>query len=240
MDSANTDNTIANSSTNPLQWDKILPDILGFLLYYFLFDRLLAWQLMHPGLSCTILMVLNIGAVCIATLFFFTAYQNDNSLKKMISSLTKAEAGALGISVFISSFAFCWWLVPFTAVKSMGVKETGFILGAGAYFITYMAMVANGVNPLNKKSLADKKLLQLLSPVIVTLFFFFSYAFLIMSLQHWHPSFAGARLLGAVCLIVFYLPLRFFLLLKPPTARVEYFFFLLSFTWMMYQLFIKL
>jgi hypothetical protein len=66
------DQHITNNSSDPaaLQWNKVIPDILGVMLYYLFFDLLMQWQAHHLALSCTILMMLNIAAVGIAARYF--------------------------------------------------------------------------------------------------------------------------------------------------------------------------
>jgi hypothetical protein len=198
------------------------------------------WQQQHLALSCTILMLLNIIAIGLGCYTFFSGYADMAALTKYRDSLSSFERAVLGLSAFISCLAFLWWLVPFAAVKKMGVKETGFIWGVVVYFITFMAVVA--------KSITDKKGIQIVRPVplkavnstVIIVFFFFSYAFLVMALQHWKPGFLAAPYLAIICMFVFYLPLRFFLLLRPPFHKLEYVSFILSFGFLMLQLFAKL
>jgi hypothetical protein len=229
-----------SSTTNTINWQKFVTDIAFLLLFFFFLDPLMNWQLQHLALSCTLLMLLNIIAVGLGCYTFFTGYADMNALTRYRDSLSKFESAALGLSAFISCLAFFWWLVPFAAVKSMGVKETGFILGLTAYFVTFVGVVAGSIN--NKKGLANSNipLIKLVNNIITTLFFFFSYAFLLMSLQHWQPSWIAAPYLAIICLFVFYLPLRFFLLLRPPFHKLEYVSFILSFGFLMWQLFVRL
>jgi hypothetical protein len=198
------------------------------------------WQQQHLALSCTILMLLNIAAVGIGCYTFFTLYANSALLTRYVSSLSSFEGAVIGLSAFISTLAFFWWLVPFASVKKMGVTETGFILGAGAYFITFMAVVSNSIG--NKKGIefAQSVRLKMLNYAITIAFFFFSYAFLIMALQHWRPAFIAAPYLAIICMVVFYLPLRFFLLLRPPFHKLEYVSFILSFGFLLFRLFVVL
>lgn len=223
-----------------LNWNKFVPDLILLLLYFFCLHPLMAWQQQHPALSCTLLMTLNIMAVGLGCFTFFTGFADMETLVKYRNTLTTFESSALGLSAFISCFAFFWWLVPFDAVKQMGVKETGFATGAGVYFLTFMAIVANSIN--NKKGIriAYSVGLQIINSTVIIIFFFFSYAFLLMSIQNWQSSFISAPVLAIICLFVFYLPLRFFLLLRPPFSKLEYISFILSFGFLLFELFVKL
>ena len=210
------------------------------LLYLFCLDPLMQWQQQHPTLSCNILMLLNIAAVGLGCFVFFTGYADMASLTKYRDSLSSFESAVVGLSAFISCLAFFWWLVPFTAVKKMGVEETGFIWGATIYFITFMAVVAKSID--NKKGIkiAQSPALKALNYFVTVIFFFFSYAFLQMALQHWQPGFIASSYLAIICLFVFYLPLRFFLILRPPFHKLEYISFILSFGFLMFRLFVSL
>jgi hypothetical protein len=232
--------TPQTSSFDRLLRFNIVPDIILLLLYFFYLHPLMAWQQQHPALSCTLLMLLNIAAVGLGSYIFFTAYADDDELVKYKNTLTTFEGSALGLSAFISCFAFCWWLVPFAAVKKMGVTDTGFILGAMVYFITYMAVVAGSVN--NKKGIKMSHLpvLKTVNSAVTIIFFFFSYAFLLMTMHFWQPGFMAAPYLAIICLFIFYLPLRFFLLLRPPFHKLEYVSFILVFGFLIFELFMEL
>lgn len=229
-----------NTSVVKLNWDKFIPDIVVLILYFILLDPLMAWQQQHLALSCTILMGLNIIAIGLGCYTFFTALANDDAMVKYKNSLSAFESAVMGLSAFISCLAFLWWLVPFTAVKKMGVPETGFILGAMVYFITFMGVVAGSVNNKRANHTSTSLLLKLGNAIVLIAFSFFSYAFLLMALQHWQPGFIAAPYLAIICLFVFYLPLRFFLLLRPPFNKLEYISFILSFGFLIIKLFTKL
>lgn len=228
-----------NLSSPKLVVYKLVPDIAMLLLYFFLLDPLIGWQQQHLALSCIILMLLNIIAVGLGCYTFFTTFADMDALTKYKNSLSAFESAAIGLSAFISCLAFFWWLVPFTAVRKMGVTDTGFIWGAAGYFITYMAVVASVIN--------RKKVAEPLAPIVLrtgndlitTAFFFFSYAFLLMALQHWQPAFIAAPYLAITCMFVFYLPLRFFLLFRPPFNKLEYISFIISFGILMAELFVR-
>ena len=223
-----------------LNWDKYLPDVILLIMYYFLLDPLMVWQQTHLSLSCTILMLLNIVSIGLGCYTFFTAYADDDALVKYKNSLSAFESAVMGLSAFISCLSFFWWLVPFAAAKKMGVKETGFIIGATLYFITFMGVVAGTVNGKNVKKIIPSRILKAINSASLIAFFFFSYAFLLMSLQHWQPSFMAAPYLAVLCLFIFYLPLRFFLLLRPPFNKLEYIGFILCFGFFMVNLFSRL
>jgi len=210
------------------------------LLYLFCLDPLMQWQQQHLALSCKILMLLNIVAVGLGCFSFFSLYADEVLLTRYVRSLTSFEGAVIGLSTFISCLGFFWWLVPFAAVKKMGVPETGFILGAGAYFITFMGVVANSISSKKGINIAQSVPLKLLNYFVTVAFFFFSYAFLVMALQHWKPGFIAAPYLAIICLFVFYLPLRFFLLLRPPFHKLEYVSFIVSFGILLIRLFISL
>jgi len=220
-----------------LNWNKFAPDLLLLLLYFFCFDPMMAWQYQHPALSCTLLMLLNIMAVGLGCFTFFTAFADMEMLAKYKATLTSFESAALGLSAFISCFAFLWWLAPFAAVKKMGVTETGFIFGALAYFITFMGVVAGTINNTKGIKMAGSEVLKTISSAVTTIFFFFSYSFLTMAMKNWQPGFMAAPFMAILCLFAFYLPLRFFLLLRPPFSKLEYIGFVLSFGYLMVQLF---
>jgi len=223
-----------------LNWNKFAPDLLLMLLYFFYFQPMMAWQQQHLALSCTLLILLNILAVGLGCFTFFTAFADMQMLVKYKNTLTSFESSALGLSAFISCFAFLWWLVPFAAVKKIGVTDTGFIIGAGAYFIIFMAVVAGTINNTKGIKMAGPGVLKTISSTVTTIFFFFSYAFLSMATQNWQPGFMAAPFLAILCLFAFYLPLRFFLLLRPPFSKLEYVSFMLSFGYLLYLLFVKL
>ncbi len=223
-----------------LNWDKFIPDIILLILYFALLDPLMAWQEQHLALSCTILMGLNILAIGLGCYTFFTALADTDAMVKYKNSLSYFESAVMGLSAFISCLAFCWWLVPFAAVKKMGVTDTGFILGATVYFITFMGIVANSVSDKKPNNISQSALLKLCNAAVLIAFFFFSYAFLLMALQHWQPGFMAAPYLAIICLFVFYLPLRFFLLFRPPFSKLEYISFILSFGFLMVKIFTTL
>ncbi len=229
--------TTQDPTTAKLNWDKFIPDIVILVLYFSLLDPLMNWQEQHLALSCTILMLLNIVAIGLGCYTFFTAYADDDALVKYKNSLSSFESAVMGLSAFISCLAFFWWLVPFAAVKKMGVTDTGFIFGATVYFIAFMGVVAGSVNNKKVNDISQSLLLKLGNTTVLIAFFFFSYAFLLMALQHWQPGFMAAPYLALICMFVFYLPLRFFLLLRPPFNKLEYISFILSFGFLMIQLF---
>ena len=229
-----------NTSGAKLNWDKFIPDIAVMILYFALLDPMMAWQQQHLALSCTILMGLNIIAIGIGCYTFFTALADTDAMVKYKNSLSTFESAVMGLSAFISCLAFCWWLVPFAAVKKMGVTETGFIIGGMVYFITFMGVVAGTVNNKKVNNTSQTVILKICYTLILIAFFFFSYAFLLMALQHWQPGFIAAPYLAIICLFVFYLPLRFFLLFRPPFNKLEYLSFILSFGFLMMKLFTKL
>jgi len=232
--------TTAASSSARLTWGKFVPDIVLIALYLFCLDPLMQWQQQHLALSCTILMMLNIVAVGLGCFTFFSLYADEALLTRYVRSLSSFEGAVIGLSTFISCLGFLWWLVPFAGVKKMGVPETGFILGASAYFITFMGVVANSISSKKGIQIAQSVPLKLLNNFVTVLFFFFSYAFLLLTLQHWKPGFMAASYLAISCLFVFYLPLRFFLLLRPPFHKLEYISFIISFGILMVRLFVSL
>lgn len=221
-------------------WNKFIPDILLLIFAFFFSEYLMEWQLQHLQASCFILMILNILAVGFGCFNFFSLYADTTKLNDYKDSLSTFQSALLGISAFISCLAFLWWLVPFSAAKSAGVTETGFIFGATIYFTCFIAVVATSIN--NKKNLQFQQLHSLKIPIgfITGFFFFFSYSFLLVTMHHWQPTFFAARFAAIICLIIFYLPLRFFLLLRPPFHKLEYFLFIVSFFYMLYKLFVQL
>ncbi|MFM6925140.1 MAG: hypothetical protein ACKOU7_06525 [Ferruginibacter sp.] len=227
----------ATTSSAKPGWNKFIPDILLILLYFFCLDPMIAWQQEHLQLSCYILMLLNIAAVGIGCFTFFSLYSDTDKLVKFAGSLSSFEGAVIGLSAFISCLGFFWWLVPFAAVKKMGVTETGFILGATAYFITFMGVVAGASSGKKVIEMAESTVLKTFNYITTISFFFFSFAFLLMALQHWQPGFIAAPYLAIICLFVFYLPLRFFLLFRPPFHKLEYISFVLSFGILMIRLF---
>ncbi|MBK8608501.1 MAG: hypothetical protein IPL84_00700 [Chitinophagaceae bacterium] len=228
-----------NRNTTELHWDKVLPDIIVLILYLSLLDPLMAWQLKHLALSCTILMLLNIVAVGLGCFTFFSAYAADDALIKYRNTLSSFESAVIGLSAFITCLAFFWWLVPFTAVKKMGVTETGFSIGATIYFLTFMSIVAGSVNTERVKTPSLSVFMKFCNTAVLIAFFFFSYAFLSVALAHWQPGFMAAPYLAVLCLFVFYLPLRFFLLFRPPFSKLEYISFMLCFGFLIMKLFTR-
>jgi hypothetical protein len=223
-----------------LNWDKFVPDLIILFLYFFCLDPLMEWQLQHLALSCTILMLLNIVALGLGCFTFFTAYADMDGLIKYRDSLSIFESAALGLSAFISCLAFFWWLVPFAAVKKMGVTDTGFLSGATGYFITFLVVMVGSINYKKGITITQSTAIKAANSAVTIFFFFFSYAFLLMALQHWNPTFIAAPYLAILCMFVFYLPLRFFLLFRPPFNKLEYISFILSFGFLMIGLFVRL
>jgi hypothetical protein len=219
-------------------WDKFIPDLVMLILYFVLLDRLMAWQLKHLALSCTLLMALNIAAMALGCFSFFTGFADTKGLTRYRDSLNVFESAVMGLSAFISCLGFFWWLVPFAAAKTMGVKETGFILGATVYFIGFMGVVVKSLDNKKGLSLTKRTLFKVVNSFITTIFFFFSYSFMLMTLPHWQPSFISAPYLAIICLVAFYLPTRFFLLLRPPFHQLEYASFILSFGFLLFKLFV--
>ena len=219
---------------------KFASDILILLLNFLCLHPLMGWQQEHLALSCTMLMMLNCLATGVGCYTFFTAYADTDALIKYKNSLSPFENAVLGLSAFISCLAFLWWLVPFAAVKNMGVKETGFIIGAVIYFVTYMGVVATSLSRKSRRSINRTKNIESLNILVTTAFFFFSYSLLLVTLKNWKPEFIAAPYLAIICLFVFYLPLRFFLLLRPPFSKLEYVSFIISFGILIMQLFVQL
>ena len=232
------DTAIPNSFANT--WDKFLPDILMLLLSVSCSEWLMDWQSHHLALSCSLLMILNIGAVALGCFSFFSMYADDDVLTSFGASMNKFEKACVGLSAFLAIFGFFWWLVPFSIVKTMGVRETGFIPGMGIYFITFIGIVANSTS--NKKGwkMQQYRWLSLTRGFVYAVFFFFSNCFLLLTLQQWSPSFIATPYIAILCFTLFYLPLRFFLLLRPPFYRFEYPVFILSFGYMLFRLFVGL
>lgn len=208
------------------------------LLYFFFLKPLMQWQLGHLSLSCTLLMLLNIAALALGCYSFFSGYADMEALKRYRDTLSPFESAALGLSAFISCLGFLWWLVPFGAIRKMGVAETGFIWGATLYFIVFIAVVAASINKKKEKIAVNAVITNIAAAAVSSLFFFFSYALLLVALRNWHPSWIGAPYLAIICLSVFYLPLRFFLLLRPPLHKLEYVGFILSFGLLLWELFV--
>jgi hypothetical protein len=220
-----------------VRWHKLSPDLLVPALYLVGFDSLMQWQWEHVALSCMILMVLNIAAVGFGSVTFFSLFADTAALENYKKSLTRFEGAVIGLSAFITAIGFFWWLVPFTAAKQMGVTETGFMFGAVVYFVCYLAVVAGSIARTTTLTIQDRVSFRVSNSVITTLSFFFSYTFLMLTLRHWRPSFMGATELALICLCAFYLPLRVFLLLRPPFHRLEYLTFIVSFAFMLTKLF---
>lgn len=221
-------------------WEKFVPDILLLLLSVFCTSYLMDWQLKHPGLSCFILMALNIIAVSIGCFSFFSGYADMKKLLAYSASLHPFEKACLGLSVFVSSIAFCWWLVPFAALPAMGVQESGFLWGALVYFICFLTVVAGSITSTKALQIQQQVFIKAAGSLSSGLFFFFSYSFLLLTMQHWQPGFMGARYAAMLCLTVFYLPLRFFLLLRPPFHPLEYPLFIISYGFLLFKLFVNL
>jgi hypothetical protein len=235
-------NSIINTKSSFLKypWDKYATDVLVLLLYFTLLHTMIQWQINHLLLSCTLLMLFNIAAMAMSCFSFFTGFSSNSGLIKYNSSLSSFERAAIGLSAFLSCLGFFWWLVPFAAVNNMGVKETGFILGMGAYFIVFMAIVAGSITNKKAAGIARLQIFRIANSVITAIFFFFSYSFLLVTLPHWHSSFILAPYLAILCLAIFYLPLRFFLILRPPFHKYEYYSFILMFGFLLYRLFVEL
>jgi hypothetical protein len=222
-----------------INWSKFVPDLAILLLYFFFLDPLMKWQLGHLDTSCSLLMLLNIAAVGIGCYSFFSGYADIDALTQYRNSLSKFESSALGLSAFISCLGFFWWLVPFAGAKELGIRETGFIWGMTVYFITFIGVVAGTVNKKKGEIKIPSAFIQLIANIITIVFFFFSYAFLLVTLQHWQPNWIATPYLAIICLAVFYLPLRFFLLLRPPLHKLEYLSFILSFGFLLWELFVR-
>lgn len=220
-------------------FEKFIPDLLFLLLMIFCSRPLMEWQLQHLSLSCTLLMALNTAAVSMGAYRFFAGYADEGGLLKYVGMLRSFERSLLGLSVFISCFAFFWWLVPFSVAKELGVKETGFIIGMSIYFISFLAIVAGTISNRKALQVQQSSIFRTASAFVTGAFFFFSTCLLLALLPSWQPGFIGAKAIAIICMIVFYLPIRIFLLLRPPFHRFEYPLFLLSFIYLMLQIFMQ-
>ena len=225
----------ANKSGDILS--KLIPD-LAIMLLYFLTNPMIDWQLHHPALSASILMILNIAAIGLGCFSFFSMYADETTITKYRNSLNGFQSALIGLCVFISCLGFLWWLVPFAGLKSLGVKDTGFFIGMMVYFVTFLASVVMGMSP-QKSIQPTGSLVKVITVLVTTIFFFFAYCLLKMTMHYWQPAFMGAQLLSLICLCVFYLPLRFFLLMRPPFSSLEYISFILAFSWLLVELFMR-
>jgi hypothetical protein len=216
---------------------KLFPDAAILLLYFFT-GPVIAWQFDHPAFSATLLMLLNIAATGLGCFSFFSMYADQSTLTSYRNSLNRFQSALIGLSAFISCLGFLWWLVPFAGLKTLGVSDTGFFIGAMVYFVSFLAAVVIGMS--TKKNIhARGTFVKVITIAITALFFFFAYCLLKMTMHYWQPAHFSSQLLSVLCLCVFYLPLRFFLLMRPPFSRLEYISFVLAFGWLLIELFAR-
>lgn len=227
--------TPATNSTNP--WIKFIPDTIVLVLYIVLLDPLMSWQARHLSLSCILLILLNTLAMALGCFSFFCNYADMKNISAYAKQLNSFEGAVTGISTLLSCLGFLWWLVPFAGAKKMGVEETYFFLGMTLYFILFMAIVAKAISYHPGFAIIGSTGFKMINSLVNILFFFFSYGFLTLTLRNWQPGFIAAPYLGILCLFIFYLPLRFFLLLRPPFHKLEYPLFIISFGYMLFRLF---
>jgi len=225
------------SSNRKFSFEHLVMDFVLLGCYFFLLDDLVVWQTNHFDLAGVILVILNIATAAYGVLTFFSIYNAEHELKGYAKLMTSLEGTVIGISALITFVAAFWWLLPFQAVKKVGGFEIYNGLSMLVYFITCLLVMGKSLDDKKYYTFSKSTIGGLISVVLNGVFFFFSYALLITSLQIWQPDRFQYRFYGVICLVLFYLPFRIFLLLRPPFHKIELASMLVIFFYMLNNLF---
>lgn len=225
-----------NHITKKFPFENLIMDFLLLACYYFFLGDIINWQTTHLITSAWITVILNIIVAAYGIFTFFSIYSVEFELKIYKDMLTGFEGAVIGISALITFVAAFWWLVPYQAIKN--VSEFGVYNGLTmlAYFIICLLMMGEAMNKKKYYAFSKTRTAGFISLLLNGVFFLFSYCLLIASLRIWQPEHSVYQVLGIGCLIVFYLPFRIFLLLRPPFHKIELASVLASFFIMVTQL----
>jgi len=139
--------------------------------------------------------------------------QKTGALCPFTQQIGKCGHWAVGLFPAWASFGG-WHPLP---AQAIGFNDTGFLLGIGIYFLMLIGAIASSIGEETSK---------LIRPVLVDIAG--QLRILLKTLQYWQPSSIVFSYLPSVASL-FYLPLRFFLLLRPPFSKWEYVWFVISF-----------
>jgi hypothetical protein len=216
---------------------NLLTDAAVVFLCYFGLDAMKQWQSENLQLSVNLLMLLNIIAVCLGCFSYYAAWNNKEIPENQSLVTSDFEKKTVGTAAFITAWGFVWWFVPFEAMTEMGGRATLFALGVVIYIFSYLIVLINSLKHKESHKIAGNPFVKIGSNLFISVFIFFSIAFLTLTVQNWHPENGGIQFRAILCLSLFYLPLRIFLLLKPPFGFMELATFLMSFLFLVFQVF---
>lgn len=208
-------------TTNQFPFENLIMDFILLACYYFFLNDLIHWQTNHLIASGWITIVLNIATAAFGILTFFSIYSEEYELKTFRAYLNGFQGAVIGISALITFVAAFWWLVPYQAIKNI----TGFGIYNGltmlVYFVVCLLVMAEAMNKKKYYKFSKTRKAGFISVLLNGIFFLFSYGLLIASLRIWNPEHSVYQILGIGCLVIFYLPFRIFLLLRPPFHKIE-------------------
>lgn len=224
-------------ANRPFDKINLLTDAAVVSLCYFGLEAMKQWQTENIQLSVNLLMLLNIIAVCLGCFSYYAAWNNKEVTENQSLVTSDFEKKTVGAAAFITAWGFVWWFVPFHAMLEMGGKATLFALGVVIYIFSYLIVLINSLKHKDSHKIAGNPFIKLGSNLFISVFIFFSIAFLTLTVQNWHPENGVTQFWAITCLCLFYLPLRIFLLLKPPFGLIELATFLMSFFFLVFQVF---
>jgi len=216
---------------------NLLMDLTLIAGYYTFLDVLILWQTEHLVWAGIIMMVLHIAVAAFGLFTFFSIYTMEHALKKYRSMFSDMEGAVIGISAMISFVAGFWWLVPHQAIKATGGLQIYNGLTMLIYFIVCLLAMGKALEDTRYYTFSRSSTASVLSAILEGSYFFFSYALLKATMQVWQPEEMYYRFLAILCLVLFYLPFRIFLLLRPPFHPIELCTLLLAFGLMLAGLF---
>ncbi len=216
---------------------NLLTDAVVVSFCYFGMEAMKQWQADNLQLSVNLLMLLNIIAVCLGCFSYYASWNNKEKLENHSLVTSNFEKMTVGTAAYITAWGFVWWFVPFHAMLEMGGRARLFFVGALLYVFSYLLVLINTLKYEDSHKIASNPIIKLGSNLFIGVFIFFSIAFLTLTVQNWHPENGGNQFWAIICLCLFYLPLRVFLLLKPPFGLIELSTFLMSFLFLVFQAF---
>lgn len=224
-------------ANRPFDKINLLTDAVVVSLCYFGLEAMKQWQAENLQLSVNLLMLLNIIAVCLGCFSYYAAWNNNEIPENENLVTTDFEKKTVGAAAFITAWGFVWWFVPFEAMLEMGGKSPLFALGVVIYIFSYLIVLINSLKHKESHKIAGNPFIKLGSNLFISVFIFFSIAFLTLTVQNWHLENGGTQFWAITCLCLFYLPLRIFLLLKPPFGLMELATFIMTFMFLVFQVF---
>ncbi|MFI5171382.1 MAG: hypothetical protein ACHQFW_03280 [Chitinophagales bacterium] len=218
-------------------WPNLIMDFILLFCYYFLLDDLISWQTEHFVLSGVIIILLNIITAAFGIFTFFSIYSSEHESKSYTQFVSTFEGGVIAISVLLTFVSMLWWLVPTQAINKMEAFPIYNGLTALVYFVVNLLILSEAMRKPKYYLFSRSQTAGIISAILNGSFFFFSYGILITSMNIWQPEGQQFIFLGIICLVLFYLPFRIFLLLRPPFHRMEFISFMVLFVVMIERLF---